>query len=195
MKRGIIVFATSLLISFAAVAQQGDFYVKPLVEKKVTVLPDGDLFWHLSTFGTQEQAQQAAGPLGLVAEYDGKVWLFTLGGAGEAPKGGTPVATIGPLPRITATEYLLRVNEAGGPPGSATKAHTHPGSESFHVISGELTQKTPRGEARVAAGQSAVGLGDGEPMVVSNSGSSELKELALFVVDATKPFSAPAKMD
>jgi quercetin dioxygenase-like cupin family protein len=195
MKHRFLIFAAALVLSSAAAAQQGNFHVKPLVERKVTVLPDGELFWHLSTFDTSEQAQQAAGPLGLVAEYDGKLWLFTLGHAGEAPKGGKQVATIGPLPRITATEYLLRVNEAGGPRGSATAAHTHPGSESFYVISGELTQKTRHGEARVTAGQSMVGHGGGDPMVVSNSGSGDLKELALFVVDANKPFSSPAKMD
>jgi quercetin dioxygenase-like cupin family protein len=195
MRHRFLIFAAALVLSSAAVAQQGAFSVKPLVERKITALPDGELFWHLSTFDTSEQAQKAAGPLGLVAEYDGKVWLFTLGHAGEASKGGKQVATIGPLPQITANEYLLRVNEAGGPPGSKTAAHTHPGSESFYVISGELTQKTPHGEARVTAGQSMVGHGGGDPMVVSNSGSGDLKELALFVVDANKPFSSPAKMD
>ena len=63
------------------------------------------------------------------------------------------------------------------------------------MISGELTQKTPHGKARVTAGQSMVGHGVGDPMVVSNSGSGDLKELALFVVDANKPFSSPAKLD
>jgi hypothetical protein len=140
MRYRTIIFAAALGLSFPAVAQQGSFYVKPVVEKKVTALPEGELFWHVSTFDIKEQAQQAASPLGLVAEYDGKIWLFALGHAGEAPKGGKPVASIGPLPRITASEYLLRVNEAGGPPGSATASHTHPGSESFYVISGELTQ-------------------------------------------------------
>lgn len=70
----------------------------------------------------------------MVAEYDGKVWLFTLRRAGEGAKGGTVVAEIGPIPRITAQEYLLRVNEAGGPKGSATATHTHPGSEAFYVL-------------------------------------------------------------
>jgi quercetin dioxygenase-like cupin family protein len=131
----------------------------------------------------------------LVAEYNGKVWLFTLSRAGEASKGGTKVAEIGPIPRITAQEYLLRVNEAGGPNGSATAAHTHPGSEAFYVLKGELTQKTPHGVARLTAGQSMVGHGTDTPMVVSNSGSEDLREFALFVVDAGKPFSSPAKFD
>jgi quercetin dioxygenase-like cupin family protein len=183
-----------LILSSPASAQQG-FFVKPLAEKKVTELPPGELFWHINTFDTKEQAQAAASSLGLVAEYNSKVWLFTLSRAGEASKGGTKVAEIGPIPRITAQEYLLRVNEAGGPNGSATAAHTHPGSEAFYVLKGELTQKTPHGVARLTAGQSMVGHGTDTPMVVSNSGSEDLREFALFVVDAGKPFSSPAKFD
>ncbi len=183
-----------LILAPLAMAQQG-FFVKLLAEKKVTDLPPGDLFWHLATFDAKEQAQAMAGPLGLVAEYDGKVWLFRLGRAGEGAAGGTKVAEIGPIPRITAQEYLLRVNEAGGPKGSATAAHTHPGSEAFYVLRGELSQKTPHGVARLTAGQSMVGHGTDTPMVVSNSGSEDLREFALFVVDANKPFSSPAPLE
>ncbi|WP_134497132.1 cupin domain-containing protein [Microvirga pakistanensis] len=182
-----------LILSSPASAQQG-FFVKPLAEKKVTELPPGDLFWHIDTFDSKEQAQAAAGSSGLVAEYDGEVWLFRLGRAGEAATGGTKVAEIGPIPRITAQEYLLRVNEAGGPKGSASAAHTHPGSEAFYVLRGELSQKTPHGVARLTAGQSMVGQGTDTPMVVSNSGSEDLRQFALFVVDANKPFSSPAQL-
>jgi hypothetical protein len=190
-----LVFATACLLSSLAVAQQS-FFVKPLVEKKVSELPSGDVYWHVDTFATKDQAEQAAGPLGLVAEYDGKVWLFTLGRSGEASKGGMKVAEIGPIPRISAKEYLLRINEAGGPQGAASSSHTHPGSEAFYVLKGELSQKTPHGVFKLAAGQSMVGHGDeNTPMIVSNSGSGDLREFALFVVDANKPFSSPAKMD
>jgi hypothetical protein len=48
---------------------------------------------------------------------------------------------------------------------------------------------------QLGAGESMVGHGAGEPMIVSNSGSGDLKELALFVVDASQPFSSPAKLD
>ncbi|MBJ6124253.1 cupin domain-containing protein [Microvirga splendida] len=195
MKRKLIAALVSgvLLLPSLAAAQQA-FSVKPLVEKKVTELPAGDLFWRIETFDSKEQAQAAAGPLGLVAEHEGKVWLFELGRAGEASKGGKRVAEIGPLPRIDAPQYLLRVNEAGGPPGSVTSVHTHPGSEAFYVLAGELTQKTPQGVARVSAGQTLVGHAGDVPMEVSSTGSAELKELALFVVDATKPFSSPAQL-
>jgi hypothetical protein len=105
------------------------------------------------------------------------------------------VTEIGPIPRIQVAEYLLRVNEAGGPEGSATNPHTHPGSEAFYVLSGELTQKTPHGTLKLAAGQGTPGHGGDVPMIVSNSGKGELREFALFVVDANRPFNSPAKMD
>ena len=191
----IKVFVPGLFIlPTLAVAQQQSFFVKSLTEKKVAELPSGDLFWQIENFDTKEQAQADAGPYGLVAEYNSKVWLFRLARAGDSTKDGKKVAEIGPIPRIEATEYLLRVNEAGGPEGSATAAHTHPGSEAFYVLKGELSQKTPHGVARVAAGQNMVGHGGGTPMVVSNSGSGDLRELALFVVDATKPFSSSAQL-
>jgi quercetin dioxygenase-like cupin family protein len=186
-----LVLGLFMLPSLATAEQK--FFVKPLVEKKVTELPAGDLFWRIDNFDTMEQANEAAGPLGLVAEYEGKVWLFTLGAAGGTSTNGKTVVEIGPLPRIDAAEYLLRVNEAGGPEGSVTPVHTHPGSEAFYVIAGELTQKTPHGVTRVAAGQSMVGHGADTPMQVSNSGTGDLRELALFVVDAGRPFSSPAQ--
>jgi quercetin dioxygenase-like cupin family protein len=195
MKRKLAAALVSglFVLSPPATAQQA-FSVKPLVEKKVKELPSGDLFWRIGTFDSKEQAQAAAGPLGLVAESEGKVWLFELARAGEASKGGKQVAEIGPLPQVKATEYLLRINEAGGPPGSVTSVHTHPGSEAFYVLAGELTQKTPQGVVRVSAGQTLVGHGGDVPMEVSSSGSAELKEFALFVVDASKPFSSPAHL-
>jgi quercetin dioxygenase-like cupin family protein len=176
-------------------AQQQTFFVKPLVGKQVTELPSSDLLWHIATFGTKEQAQQAAGPWGLVAEYDGKVWLFTLSRPGEGAAGSKKVAEIGPIPRITARRYLLRINEAGGPPGSVTSVHTHPGSESLYVLTGQLSQRTRDGVVKLIAGQSMVGHGNEMPMMVSNSGSGDLREFALFVIDADRTFSYPAKPD
>jgi quercetin dioxygenase-like cupin family protein len=182
-------------LSPLAFAQQQTFFAKPLVQKKVTELPSGDLFWHIATFESREQAQKAAGPYGLVAEYDGKVWLFRLGHAGGNANGGKKVTEIGPIPRVSAKEYLLRINEAGGPQGSVTAVHTHPGSEAFYVLTGELSQRTRDGVVKLNAGQSMVGHGNEMPMEVSNSGSGELREFALFVVDASRPFSSPAKFD
>jgi quercetin dioxygenase-like cupin family protein len=175
-------------------ASQQSLVIKPLAEKKVTKLPDGKLFWRIETFETEDKAKAAAGPTALVAQTAGKVWLFTLGSAGAA-SGGTKVAEIGPLPNVVASEYLLRINEAVGAKGSITPVHTHPGSETFYVLKGETSQKTPTGVHRVQAGTSMVGLGSDTPMEVSSTGGEDLHSLVMFVVDASKPFSTPAKLD
>jgi quercetin dioxygenase-like cupin family protein len=188
-----LVFA-SLFLPLSAEAQQA-LSVKPLTEKKVTALPPGPLFWRIENFRTPEEAQRAAGATALVAEAAGKVWLFTLGPAGGASPGGTKVAELGPIPEVTAPEYLLRINEASGPPGSVTSIHTHPGSEAFYVLAGETSQRTPHGVTRISAGQAMAGHGANVPMQVSSSGGTDLHSLVMFVVDATKPFSSPAKFE
>ena len=184
--------AASLLASASAAAQQ--FEVKAIAEKKVQQLPPGQLFWRLDTFPTLAQAQAAAGPTALAAEASGKAWLFTLGPKGGSSPGGAEVAEIGPIPPISASEYLLRINRTGGPPGVKTPVHTHAGSETFYVLMGELSQKTPQGVRHVPAGQSMPGRGPGTPMEVSSTGKGDLVALVMFVTDATKPFSSPAAM-
>ena len=101
---------------------------------------------------------------------------------------------IGPVPPISAPEYLLRINYTGGPAGAKTPVHTHPGSEAFYVLSGRLGQTNPHGTMHVDAGKTMNGHGTDMPMVVFNAGPGELNALVMFVVDATRPFSSPAKL-
>jgi len=63
------------------------------------------------------------------------------------------------------------------------------------VLKGELSRKTPHGVARLTAGQSMVGHGTDTPMMMANTGSEDLREFALFVVDAYRPFSSPAPLE
>ncbi len=180
--------------SSPAVAQQPPLIVRPLVEKRLAELPPGPLVWRIETFPSVAEARAAEGPTALVAEAAGQVWLFTLGPAGSASQGGTKVAEVGPLPDVRAPQYLLRINQASGPPGSATPVHTHPGSEAFYVLAGETSQQTPHGVTRVSAGQAMAGHGADVPMQVSSTGSTDLLSLVMFVVDATKPFSSTASI-
>ncbi|MEO8302880.1 MAG: cupin domain-containing protein [Betaproteobacteria bacterium] len=189
---GILASAFSLSQT-AALAQPTALVIKPLAEKKVTQLPGGPLFWRLENFPTLAQARAAEGPTSLVAESGGRVWLFTLGPRGGATAGGTAIAEVGPLAPIAATQYLLRINEASGSPGSITPVHTHPGSESFYVLNGETSSRSPHGVMRIAAGETGTGHGADLPMQVSSSGATDLRSLVMFVVDATKPFSSPAQ--
>ena len=197
-----------LLSAPSPVAAQAQYIVQPVAEMKVKQLPKGELFWRVESFPTLDEAKAAAPPYrwnpdtvsfdglpSLTAEVAGKAWLFTLGPKGGATAGGTKVAEIGPVTPLSAPEYLLRVNYGHGPPGATTPVHTHPGSEAFYVIAGRLGQRTPQGVMNVEAGQSMNGHSAGMTMEVFNSGTTELAALIMFVVDATKPFSVPAKFE
>jgi hypothetical protein len=196
-----------LALAPAPASAQGNYVVKPVAELKTKQLPAGPLYWRIENFPTLEQAKAAARPYRwnpdtvsydgspwLAAEIAGKAWLFTLGAPGGKTPGGAPVAEIGPVPAITAPEYLLRVNQGSGAPGSRTAVHTHPGSEAFYVVSGRLGQKTSNGVRYVEAGATMNGNASDMPMEVFNAGTADLTALILFVVDATRPFSVPAKM-
>jgi quercetin dioxygenase-like cupin family protein len=189
-------------------AAQLKYVVKPVDQKKVKQLPAGPLYWRVENFPTVADAKAAIGPDGwnpasvqyettmsLVAEVAGKVWVVTLGPKGASTPGGTKVAEVGPVPVVAAPEYLLRLNYGSGPPGAKTPVHSHPGSESFYVVAGRLGQKTPAGVAYVEAGHTMNGHPPGTTMEVFNAGTTELTALIMFVVDATKPFSVPAKFE
>jgi len=197
-----------ILFAPSPATAQAQYIVKPVAEMKVKQLPKGELYWRVENFPTLEDAKAAALPYrwnpdtvsydglpSLTAEVAGKAWLFTLGPKGGATPGGTKVAEIGPVPPLSAPDYLLRVNYGHGPPGAKTPVHMHPGSEAFYVVAGRLGQRTPQGVMNVEAGHSMNGHSAGMTMEVFNSGTTELTALIMFIVDATKPCSEPAKFE
>lgn len=191
----ILALCVSMLGLAVPAAAEQPLVIKPLAEKKVAQLPPGTLHWRIESFASVAEAQAAAGPYGLVAQSRGKAWLFTLGAAGGASPGGAKAAEVGPIPRITASQYLLRINEATGAPGSVTKVHSHPGSEAFFVLAGEQSIRGANGVIKVTEGTSTAGNGADMAMQVSSSGATDLHALVMFVVDAGRPFSSPAKLD
>ena len=185
----------SLTLSSRAMSQQASlFVVTPIAEKRIATLPPGPLFWRIENFPSIVDAQRVEGPTALVVESAGRVWMFTLGTAGGSSRGGTMVAEVGPITQVQAPQYLLRISQAVGPPGSMTPVHTHPGSEAIYVVAGESTHRTPHGIDRVGAGQSLAGHGADMPMQLSSTGATDLLSLVSFVVDATRPFTSPATM-
>lgn len=202
-----LVTLAGLILAPAPATAEEKYVVKPVAELKTRQLPPGTLYWRIESFPTLEQAKAAARPYRwnpdsvsydgspwLAAEVAGKVWLFTLGAKGGATPGGNVVAEIGPVPAIAAQEYLLRVNHGSGGPRSKTPVHTHPGSEAFYIVSGRLGQRTPDGVRYAGAGETMNGGIADVPMEVFNAGTTEVTALIMFVVDATRPFSVPAKM-
>ena len=172
-----------------------EFVVENVAERSLDALPSGPLYWRIETFPSLEAAQAAATLTSLAAAVSGRFWLVTLGGRGERTTDATYVAELGPVPRIEARRYLLRLNHAHAPRGAATSVHTHPGSEAFYVLSGQLSQRTTHGIARVSAGEGMNGHMPGMVMQLQSTGGEDLDQLVLFVVDAEQPFSSPATFE
>ena len=84
---------------------------------------------------------------------------------------------------------LLRISHGVAAPGAKTEVHTHPGTEAFFVLKGQLSQKTPHGVNVVEAGKTLAGGPAEHPMEITSSGGGELHWLIMFVVDANRPFS------
>lgn len=189
-----LVGALAFGVAVASMAEQQTLVIRPLAERKVAELPSGELYWRIEKYPSKEAAQAASGPWSLVAESAGSVYLFTLGSASGSSPGGTKVSEVGPIKPIAAPQYLLRINEASGPPGSVTPIHSHPGSEAFYVLAGEQSIRSTQGTMVVKSGTAEGGHGAAMPMQVSSSGSTDLQSLVMFVVDATKPFSSPASL-
>ena len=174
---------------------QEEFVVEDVAEKTTTELPAGPLYWHVENFPALADAEAAAGPLSLAADVEGKVWLFTLGPKGTPMHGGSMVTEIGPLVDVSAPEYLLAVSHGVAAPGAKSGVHTHPGTEAFLVLEGQLSQQTPHGVNVVEAGKTLAGGAPEDPMEVTSSGGEELQWLIMFVLDANKPFASDATFE
>jgi hypothetical protein len=195
MKAILVLLLCAMAVAPSSAQQPPPLSVKPVVEKRLKELPPGPLFWRVENLATLAEAETAAGPTALAAEISGKVWLFTLGPKGGATPRASKVAEIGPVPPVVASEYLLRINHASGPPGARTPPHSHPGSETFYVLKGKLGQRTPHGVVHADAGAAMNGHGADMPMEVFSAGTTDLDQIVMFVVDATRPFSSPARFE
>lgn len=187
--------AAAMLMPGAGAADgPAKFAVDVIAEKSLPALPAGELFWTAETFPTLAEAKAAAGETNIPVEIDGKAWLLTFGPEDDKGHGGQMVASIGPIQRFDAPEYLLRINISHAPPGTETSVHSHPGSEAIYIMSGEVTVRWPDRTEVFGKGESQAGEPPHTPMVASSTGDEELVELIMFVVDPTQDFARPETM-
>lgn len=192
--RFVSTFAMALSAATAARASAPtDYVIETIAERRVASLPSTPLVWRIETLPTSTAAKAAEGPYALSASLAGKHWLFTLTSPGGATRGASRVLEIGPVSLPQARAYLLRVNRAGGPPGSQTPVHSHPGSEAIYVLAGQVTQRTSHGTEYARAGEALSAHAPEMAMQLTSSGSTPLEQLVMFVVDADKPFAPPAQ--
>ena len=118
-----------------------------------------EVFWHVATYPSRAAAEAAKGPLGVVVESVGKVWLLTIADAGWRASGGEHVAEIGPLLVHAGRAYSAQYMEAVFTPGMTAPAHTHAGPEAWYTLAGETCLETPDGKQ--------VGRAGGQHVIVS----------------------------
>lgn len=187
--------AAALVVSEGVAQGQGEFVVEKVAEKSIGTLPEGDLYWTAETFASFDEAKAAEGETSVAAEIDGKAWLLTLGPEDAVGHGGEVMATVGPIERFDAPEYLLRINTSDAPPGSMSSVHSHPGSEAMYVLSGEVTVRWPDRTDVLEAGDAGAGQSPHTTMQASSTGDEKLRGLIMFVVDPTQEFAKPETFD
>lgn len=192
----LVAAAVSAAPALAQSPPPGVFRVEQVAERQVGSLPDGPLYWRVESapapFSTSTMDEDYA----LTGEADGKAWRFTLGPQGARTPGMRLEGEVGPVALPEAPSgYVIRVNRAGGSPGSKTEVHSHPGAEAFLVRKGRLCQRTSHGETEAGAGETMNGHEPGVVMQLTSCGEADLDQWVMFVLDASRPFSSPASFD
>jgi hypothetical protein len=149
------------------------------------------VFWHLYNYPTRAAAEAVKGPQATVAESFGKVWLYTIAGAGWVPSGGEFIGIIGPLPIIAGKQNSARYMEATFPYSMQISTHRHSGPEAWYVMTGVQCVETPQGIIVSRAGEGAVAP-EGSPMVLSSVGRETLRSILLVLHDTSQPWTTMA---
>jgi hypothetical protein len=153
---------------------------------------DSALYWHIDAFTTQAAADAAKAPRSTVVRSLGRIWLFTIAGAGWRPAGGERIAVAGPLPLVEADTYAAVYMEGVFQPGMHSAVHRHPGVEVWYTVEGEQCLETPQGRLEQRAGAPGVMVRGGVPMILTGTGTGVRRSLVLILQDAAKPRSVLA---
>jgi quercetin dioxygenase-like cupin family protein len=149
------------------------------------------VYWHLRVFPSRKAADAARSATGIVVEEDGRVWLSEFGPRAPAPRGGEPIAIIGPLQLPEAKAYAAVLSYAVMRPGDSSRVHTHPGPEGWYVLAGEQCLETPEGANRARAGGTAT-VRPNIPMELSVTGTTLRRAFALVIHDSTQQRGIPS---
>jgi hypothetical protein len=161
------------------------------IQKRLTELPGGPLYWQVETFPTLQAARAVEKGHAMSLEADGRGWLFTLGPQGATSPGGTFVAEVGPVPAPTSSEYLLQLSLQTRVGRLVGTEHSHPGNESWYLVEGEQMVRLPTLEQELVAraGEGMVGPPAGVPLQIFNTGAGQRKAFNMFVLDASRPLA------
>jgi quercetin dioxygenase-like cupin family protein len=150
------------------------------------------VYWHLRAFTSRQAAEAAKSATGLVVEEDGRVWLSEFGARDAAPRGGEPVAVVGPLQLAAAKSYTAVLSYAVMRPGDSSRVHTHPGPEGWYVLAGEQCLETPAGASKAGAGKT-MAVPPNVPMELNVTGTTLRRAFALVIHDSTQARGIPSE--
>jgi len=146
---------------------------------------DTSVYWHLRAFPSRQAAEAAKSATGIVVEEDGRVWLSEFGARNSPPRGGEPVAVVGPMRLPAAKSYSAVLSYAVMRPGDSSRVHTHPGPEGWYVLAGEQCLETPTGAHKARAGGTLT-VESNIPMELNVTGATVRRAFALVIHDATQ---------
>ena len=149
------------------------------------------VYWHLRAFPTRKAADAARSATGIVVEEDGRVWLSEFGPRSPAPRGGEPIAIVGPLHLSAAKSYSAVLSYAVMRPGDSSRVHTHPGPEGWYILAGEQCLETPAGANRARAGGTMT-VRPNIPMELNVTGTALRRAFALVIHDSTQQRGIPS---
>ena len=149
------------------------------------------VYWHLRAFPTRKAAEAAKSASGIVVEEDGRAWLSEFGAKNGAPRGGEPIAVVGPLQLPAAQSYAAVLSYAVMRPGDSSRVHTHPGPEAWYVLAGEQCLETPAGAIRGRVGETMT-VQSNVPMELNITGKALRRAFALVIHDAAQPRGIPS---
>ena len=158
-----------------------------LAHASITVLPAGELYWHIDTYASEQAANAAKSPAGTVVRAFNRVWLFTLAGKTWRADHGKHLATVGPLPVTPAPAYSAEFLRSVFTPGMTAPLHVHSGPEAFYALQGDTCLESPDGVQKAAGPGNWLVIRGGLPMLLMATGTLPREGFALVLHDATQP--------
>jgi quercetin dioxygenase-like cupin family protein len=160
-------------------------------ERILEKVPRGPLYWHLTSYATQKAADAAAKRTDIVANVEGRYWVYSVASRNGGPRGGRRVAKVGPLPMPRRRPFVLTAATAVLPPGANSIVHTHDGPEAWYLLAGEQCLETPSGVKRAGRGQSMLQPGY-IPMQLDIVGHETRRALFIVLHDSATSFANPS---
>ena len=158
-----------------------------LKREAIGSLPQGDVYWRLTTYPTLQAAQHDRPPGGTVVAAFGQVWLFTVGPRGPLLPGGRHVADVGPIPVEAGDAYAAEYLKSTFSPGMTAPIHVHSGPEAFYAVSGDTCLETPDGMQLGRGPGNSLVIRRGPPMLLMAVGTEPRRGFALILHDGGLP--------